>query len=157
MPETGVTLRFRMEGYEAIQDQLEEIDDTEDQIIEKTKEVERRVKRSLAGVVAAMSATVRLGVSVLDVFGITIDKVLEQTINLILSYAQQLSLAAMAYATSPITAPYAVALATIAATLQARAIQLQAAGATEAKAELEKSKRLMDDLTTSILIMSRIV
>lgn len=153
MPETGVTLRFRMEGYEAIQDQLEEIDDTEDQIIEKTKEVEAKVTRSMSAIMASVSIVVRVGMDVLDVFGITIDTIHKEIINMILSYAQQLTL--IAVSSSGINPAYAAAVATVAMTLQARAIQLQAAGDKDAKEAMDNARRLMRDVSSSMVILTR--
>jgi len=153
MPEAGVTLRFRMEGYEEIQQQLEQVEVKEDEIIEKTQEVEEKVTRSLSATVAGISAVVRVGMDVLDVFGITIDVVLKETVNLILGFVTQIALIATSMA--PVNAPYAAALAIIAATMQARAIQLQATGASESKEAMDKARRLMSDLTTSIIIITR--
>ena len=160
MPEittASVRIRFPMEGFEEAQARMVQMTNDFgafwDRVEREAMQAEETVKRSISNMVAGLSATVRVGFDVLDVFGVTIDTIHKATVNLMLSYATQLAL--IATSTSVINPIYAGILATAAAALQARAIQLQAEGAADAKAALDKSRRLMTDLTTSLVILTR--
>jgi len=144
-----------MDGYEEIQEQLEQVEQSEDEIIEKSKDMEAKVTMSASAAVAAISSVVRVGMSVMDVFDIAIDQTLKAIIDMLLTYAVQLALIAATMASNPVTAPLGITTATIAMTIQAKAIQLQATGASEGKEAMEKARRLMSNLTQTITIMSR--
>ena len=107
--------------------------------------------------ISAMSITVRVGLSALEAFGVTIDATLKATVNMMLSLATQLALAAISYAAHPLMAAFSAALAVLAAEMHRKAIQLQAEGATEAKQEMENSRRLMSEVSQSLIIISRVV
>ena len=111
------------------------------------------VTRSVSQAVTALNAVVNTGLSVLDIMGIAVDETLKAAIQMILSYAQQLAL--IATSSSLINPVYAAAVATVAVTINARAIQLQAAGAADAKAGLDKARSLMNQITQNIVIFTR--
>ena len=119
----------------------------------KARLLDINIKRSVTAGVAALSSLAAVGFAAFDLLGIAIDEVLKATIQLILSYATQLAL--IASSTSVINPIYAGILATAAATLQARAIQLQAQGAADAKASLDKARNLMFTVTQSLVIITR--
>ena len=119
----------------------------------KARLVDLNITRSVSAGVAALSSLAAVGLATFDFLGIAIDEVLKATIQLVLGYAQQLAL--IATSTSAINPIYAGILATAAATLQARAIQMQAQGAADAKASLDKARTLMWNVTQSLIIVTR--
>jgi len=119
----------------------------------RIQEADLQIAQSLSSAVSGLNALANTAFAAFDLLGVAIDESLEATISLILSYAQQMAL--IAASTSAVNPAYAAALATLSATLNARAIQLQAEGQAEAREKLQKAQRLMSQVTQSLIIFTR--
>jgi len=150
MPETGVTLRFTMEGYEEIQDQLEEIEQTEDVVIQKAEIVERKVMASMSKVMLVLNTGVSLTLSMTKLLGIYIDKQHEFLVRSSTAFFNQLIFAAGAYATNPAMFGLAVATSTAAFALELQAQKLQQEQQQEASRALADMSAIGEQLALLI-------
>ena len=150
MPETGVTLRFRMEGYEAIQDQLEEIEQTEDVVIQKSELVERKVATSMSKAMYMINTGVTLTLGMTKLLGVYVDKQHEFLISSTTSFLTQLALAATAYSSNPATLGLAVITSTAAFALEVQAQKLQQEQQQEAAQALGEMNRIGEQLALLI-------
>ena len=144
MPSTStsggtVSIRFRMDGLEEAQRKMEITERKMHRFWGTTKAEAQTLRRSLNRASYAIGITISLGTALIDILGIELPKLQEAMFLNIMTYVQQLLMAAGAATT---TGQFALAalMSTAAMTLQGRAILLQNEAEQEVSTQLTAAR-----------------